>query len=53
VRRRGLIFTDDTAACELIGQPVRLVTRVTPNPKVTVPGDLALVEMLLRNGQAA
>jgi 2-C-methyl-D-erythritol 4-phosphate cytidylyltransferase len=25
VRHRGLIFTDDTAACELIGQPVRLV----------------------------
>ncbi len=48
VRRRRLIFTDDTAACELIGQPVRLVSRVTPNPKVTVPGDLPLIEMLLR-----
>ena len=48
VRRRGLIFTDDTAACELIGQPVRLVSCVTPNPKVTVPGDLPLIEMLLR-----
>jgi 2-C-methyl-D-erythritol 4-phosphate cytidylyltransferase len=49
VRRRRLIFTDDTAACELIGQPVRLVSRIAPNPKVTVPGDLPLVEMLLRN----
>ena len=49
VRRRRLIFTDDTAACELIGQPVRLVSRLTPNPKVTVPGDLPLVETLLRN----
>jgi len=48
VRRRQLIFTDDTAACELIGQPVRLVSRVAPNPKVTVPGDLPLVEMLLQ-----
>ena len=48
VRRRKLIFTDDTAACELIGQPVRLVSRVAPNPKVTVPGDLPLVEMLLQ-----
>ena len=47
-RREKLIFTDDTAACELIGQPVRLVSRVAPNPKVTVPGDLPLVEMLLR-----
>jgi 2-C-methyl-D-erythritol 4-phosphate cytidylyltransferase len=48
-RQKKLVFTDDTAACELIGQPVRLVSRVTPNPKVTVPGDLPLVEMLLRN----
>ncbi len=47
VRRRGLIFTDDTAACELIGQPVRLVSSVAPNPKVTVAGDLPLVETLL------
>ena len=50
VRRRGLIFTDDTAACELIGQPVRLVSSVAPNPKVTVPGDLPLVETLLKGG---
>jgi 2-C-methyl-D-erythritol 4-phosphate cytidylyltransferase len=48
-RQKKLVFTDDTAACELIGQPIRLVSRVTPNPKVTVPGDLPLVEMLLRN----
>ena len=50
VRHRGLIFTDDTAACELIGQPVRLVSSVAPNPKVTVPGDLPLVETLLQGG---
>jgi 2-C-methyl-D-erythritol 4-phosphate cytidylyltransferase len=48
VRHRRLIFTDDTAACELIGQPVRLVSSVAPNPKVTVPGDLPFVETLLR-----
>jgi 2-C-methyl-D-erythritol 4-phosphate cytidylyltransferase len=48
-RKQKLILTDDTAACELIGQPVRLVSRVTPNPKVTVPGDLPLIEALLRN----
>jgi 2-C-methyl-D-erythritol 4-phosphate cytidylyltransferase len=47
-RRSNLIFTDDTAACELIRQPVRLVSRVAPNPKFTVPGDLPLVELLLR-----
>ena len=48
-RQKKLVFTDDTAACELIGQPVRLVSCVQPNPKVTVPGDLSLVEALLRN----
>jgi 2-C-methyl-D-erythritol 4-phosphate cytidylyltransferase len=48
VRRKNLIFTDDTAACELIGQPVRLVSSPTPNPKVTVPGDLPFIETLLR-----
>ena len=37
VRRRGMIVTDDTAACELIGQPVRLVVSTQPNPKVTRP----------------
>jgi len=48
VRHRGLFFTDDTAACELIGQPVRLVSSVAPNPKVTVPGDLPFLETLLK-----
>lgn len=48
VREHGLLVTDDTAACELIGQPVRLVESSQPNPKVTVPGDLPLIELLLR-----
>jgi len=47
VRRRGLLVTDDTAACELIGHPVRLVTNSSPNPKVTVPADLAYIGALL------
>ena len=47
-RAKKMIFTDDTAACELIGQPVRLVSSIAPNPKVTVPGDLPIVETLLR-----
>jgi 2-C-methyl-D-erythritol 4-phosphate cytidylyltransferase len=47
VRQRGLLVTDDTAACELIGQPVRLVVSAQPNPKVTRPEDLAYVEWLL------
>jgi 2-C-methyl-D-erythritol 4-phosphate cytidylyltransferase len=48
VRRLGAAVTDDTAACELIGQPVRLVKSHAPNPKVTVPADLAYIELLLR-----
>jgi 2-C-methyl-D-erythritol 4-phosphate cytidylyltransferase len=47
-RERGLKLTDDTAACELIGQAVRLVESKQPNPKVTVPADLPFVESLLR-----
>ena len=46
-RDQGLSLTDDTAACELIGQPVRLVSGDCPNPKVTVPADLDYVESLL------
>ncbi|HEX7653393.1 MAG TPA: 2-C-methyl-D-erythritol 4-phosphate cytidylyltransferase, partial [Verrucomicrobiae bacterium] len=47
-RRQNLILTDDTAACELIGQPVRLVKSLSPNPKVTVPADLPFIESLLK-----
>lgn len=47
-RRRGVVVTDDTAACELIGQPVRLVVSAAPNPKVTRPEDVAYVDWLLR-----
>jgi 2-C-methyl-D-erythritol 4-phosphate cytidylyltransferase len=48
VRRQKLQVTDDTAACELIGQPVELVVSSEPNPKVTRPEDLPYVEQLLR-----
>lgn len=47
VRDRGLHVTDDTAACELIDQPVRLVQDEMPNPKVTIPGDLEYIAALL------
>ena len=47
-REKNLNLTDDTAACELIGQPVQLVKANAPNPKVTVPADLPFVESLLR-----
>ena len=48
VREKGLLVTDDTAACEFIGQPVRLVESAKPNPKVTVPADLHYIELLMR-----
>lgn len=47
VRKRGLHVTDDTAACELIGQPVTLVASAEPNPKVTRPEDIPYIEKLL------
>jgi len=49
VREKGLRVTDDTAACELIGQPVKLVVSERPNPKVTVPADLPYIELLLKH----
>jgi len=48
VRQQGLLVTDDAAACELIGQPVRLIESATPNPKVTRSGDLGYVAVVLR-----
>jgi 2-C-methyl-D-erythritol 4-phosphate cytidylyltransferase len=48
VRKRKLLVTDDTAACELIGQPVKLVQTVHPNPKVTRREDIPIIEALLR-----
>jgi 2-C-methyl-D-erythritol 4-phosphate cytidylyltransferase len=47
-RQRHIFLTDDTAACALIGQPVKLVVGHLPNPKVTRPEDLPYVELLLR-----
>ncbi len=47
VRTKNLVVTDDTAACDLIGQPVTLVESKQPNPKVTLPSDIALIELLL------
>ncbi len=47
VKERGLLVTDDTAACELIGQPVRLVECATPNVKATAPSDIPWLEILL------
>jgi len=48
VRERNLLVTDDTTACELIGQPVKLVESTAPNPKVTTPADVPYIELLLQ-----
>ncbi len=47
VKRLGVAITDDTAACELIGQAVTLVESGSPNPKATAPTDLPYLELLL------
>lgn len=52
-RQKNLMLTDDTAACDLVGQAVRLVSWPAPNPKVTRPEDLPYVDLLLRGGKAA
>lgn len=52
VRDSGAVVTDDTAACERIGQPVALVESREPNPKITYPGDVAFLEWLLRQGDS-
>lgn len=44
---KGVKLTDDTAACELIGQKVFLVECPMPNPKATTPSDLPYIEMIL------
>jgi len=49
VREQGLRVTDDTAACDYIGQTVKLVENPSPNPKVTMPQDIPYIEWLLRN----
>lgn len=48
VRERGLHVTDDTAACELIAQPVTIVESAAPNPKATSPADLSLIQVLIQ-----
>lgn len=47
VRLSGRLVTDDTAACELIGQQVHLVESTEPNPKITTPGDIPYLRSLL------
>lgn len=52
VGSRGLRVTDDAAAVELVGHPVAILENAHPNPKLTVPSDLAYLEYLLRIREA-
>ena len=47
VRDECLSITDDTAACEALGQSVKLVECNQPNPTATTPADLPYIESLL------
>jgi 2-C-methyl-D-erythritol 4-phosphate cytidylyltransferase len=47
VQRRGLRISDDVQAVEGLGRPVTLLENPHPNPKLTVPADLAYLEFLL------
>ena len=47
VAAKKLRITDDAQAVELLGQPVALLENPHPNPKLTMPADLAYFEFLL------
>lgn len=50
VKKRGLSITDDLSALELVTkQLVSLVENPHPNPKITLPADLAQAAFLLKN----
>jgi 2-C-methyl-D-erythritol 4-phosphate cytidylyltransferase len=49
VQKLNVQVTDDTAACELIEQPVKLVHVAAPNPKLTTKADIAYIESILSN----
>jgi len=47
VRVEGLAITDDTAACEALGQAVKMIECDQPNPKATTLDDIPFIESLL------
>jgi 2-C-methyl-D-erythritol 4-phosphate cytidylyltransferase len=48
VLKKNIVVTDEAAAVELLGHPVRLVETPFLNLKITTPADLAIAEALLR-----
>jgi 2-C-methyl-D-erythritol 4-phosphate cytidylyltransferase len=53
VEARGARVTDDAQAVELLSHPIALLENAYPNPKLTTPADLPLVEFLLARQQPA
>lgn len=51
VREQGAKITDDVAAVSAQGHKITIVENIYPNPKITVPEDLAIVEFLKQKGQ--
>ncbi len=49
VRAQGLSITDDTAALEVMQNPVAIVENPDPNPKLTTPDDIPLLTALLES----
>lgn len=47
VLRDGLHVTDEVSAVQHLGEPVFVVENSTANPKITLPGDLAVAERFL------
>jgi 2-C-methyl-D-erythritol 4-phosphate cytidylyltransferase len=52
VQARRVRVTDDAQAVELLGHPIALLENAHPNPKLTTPADLPLVEFLLARDAA-
>lgn len=48
VLARGEVVTDEVSAVTAMGRVVKLVENTEPNLKITVPGDLAVAEAILR-----
>lgn len=47
VADRKVAITDDASAVELLKHPIALLENPHPNPKLTIPADLAFLEFLL------
>jgi 2-C-methyl-D-erythritol 4-phosphate cytidylyltransferase len=47
VLRDGVLVTDEVSAVQHLGEPVIVIKNPTPNPKITLPGDIAMAERFL------